>query len=109
MDNSAFLLKAKSWINNKLILSQKSDWYKKDSRRSSAIAHVKEKFATFLLYPTTYSVHQLALLFKRHEDLLMTILPVPNNPGYETAFKALVDLLKFAHDIIEDNDLKHML
>lgn len=109
MDNTTFLTKTKEWINNKIILSNTSQWYKTDAKRRSAIIHIQDKFATFLQFPAKFSVHQLAILLKRHEDLLLTVLPIPNNPSYEQAFNGLVKILKYATDIIEDKDLKHML
>ena len=109
MDNEKFLIRSRQWINNKLILANTSDWYKKDARRSSAIANVKDRFQGFLTYPSNFSINNLAVLLKRHEDLLLTIMPIPNNPSYQTAFNKLSEILKYATDIVTDQNLQHMI
>ena len=108
MDQETFKIRAKQWINNKLILANNSQWYKCTPRKD-AVLHVRNIFSTFLNFPSNYSIAQLAIQLKRHEDLLMIIMPIPNNPSYETALKSLSELMLFATEFIEQNNLKHML
>lgn len=108
MDSETFKANTKKWINHKFMIAHNSTWYKQ-ARQSAAIANIRERFNAFLLYPTSFSAHNLAVLLKRHEDLLLTILPIPKNPSYEQAFNSLAAILKQANDIIEANNLKHMV
>lgn len=108
MDAEVFKIRAKQWINNKLILANTSTWYKQAPRKD-AILHVKNLFGTFLNFPSNYSIAQLAIQLKRHEDLLLVILPIPHNPSYEKAFNTLSELMAFATEFIDNNNLKHML
>lgn len=108
ISNEQFREKAKNWINHKIILSQKSDWYKVKNRRD-AVFHIKNIFSSFLQFPSKYNLAQLALQLKKHEDILMIALPVPGNPSYETAFNSLTDLLNKANEIINEHNLQSLL
>lgn len=100
---------SRKWINHKLILAEKSrDWYNEPARRA-AMFFLKNKFSTFLQFPGSYNAAQLALFIKRHEDILMLALPIPNNPSYDTAFTQLTQLLKKSAEIIKQHDLESIL
>ena len=95
---------AKRWINHKLVLSHSSNWYKIPTRKC-AVIKVHERFNNFLLHSTQYSIYQLALLIKRNEHLLETILPIPSNPSYQNAETILRQLIKTSETIINQNNL----
>lgn len=109
LNEESFKLKAKAWLNNKFILAEKSQSYKVAPRKD-AVIHAKNLFADFLRFPAEkYSVAQLAVLLKRHEDLLLSIMPIPQNPSYEKAFNALSEILNYANNLINQKQLNHML
>jgi hypothetical protein len=108
MTNEEFKEKAKAWIHHKLILAKNSEWYAVNPRKD-AVFHVGNIFNAFLQFPKNYQVAQLALQIKKHEDLLMVILPIPNNPAYENTVSTLHDLLLKAWQIIEENNLQQLL
>ncbi len=108
MSNEEFLIKAKNWINHKIILSQKSTWYNRQPRKD-AICHIKNIFSSFLQYPLQYNVSQLAIQVKRHEELLMAVLPIPQNPTYQNAFNGLSQVLLKATEIIQQNNLQSLI
>ena len=95
---------AKTWINNKLILSQKSNWYKIPYRKMS-IVKIQDAFNGFLFNTANYSIVQLALLLKRNEALLENVLPIPSNPSYENSRHLLETLLNEAETIINTYNL----
>ena len=105
MTNEDFKMKFKKWLNHKLILSQKSQWYRQ-KRLQDAVQHVNNIFGTFLLYPSNYNVFQLAMQVRKHEDLLMVLLPIPNNPTYESAFNTLAELLMHAEELVKQQIAK---
>jgi hypothetical protein len=106
--NIQFTEKARTWLNNKIILSQKSHWYNL-RERNVAIYQVKSVFSSFLSFPTSYNTAQLALHIKRNEDLLLLILPNPHNPSYNNALSTLSDLIEYAGKIITENNLQELL
>lgn len=108
MTNQEFKTKARAWINHKLILANNSEWYRPQARKD-AIFHVKNLFSAFLQFPVQYNEAQLALQIKKHEDLLMNVLPVPNNPAYNTAFSTLADLLKKSTEILIQHNLQSLV
>lgn len=102
MSNEAtFIISAKNWIYHKVILSNVSKAYQEDKKKKSAMHHIQNKFGAFLKFPNNYSTGQIAILIKRHEDLLQAILPIPQNPTYESSLAALQLLIKQAETIIK--------
>jgi len=102
MSNEAtFVISCKNWIYHKIVLSAVSKSYQEDKKKKSAIFHIQNKFGGFLKFPNNYSTGQIAILIKRHEDLLQAILPIPQNPTYETSLAALQLLIKQAETIIK--------
>jgi len=104
MTQEQFITTTKTWINNKIILSQRSNWYKIPQRRA-AIFQVQAMFGQLLLNKAKTSAGQIAILLKRHEALLETILPIPSNPSYENSFKILKTLINEAENIINTYNL----
>lgn len=103
-----FRQKAKTWLNHKLILSKSSQWYK-NPRIFSAVEHVRAIFNNFLLSPGKYNVCELAIKIKKHEDILMAVLPMPGNPSYDNAFAALTQLIRYSSELIKQQHLEHLL
>lgn len=102
MSNEAkFVISCKNWIYHKVILSNVSRAYNDDKAKKHAMLHIQNKFGGFLKFPNNYSTGQIALLIKRHENLLEAILPIPQNPTYESSLAALQLLIKQAETIIK--------
>lgn len=108
ISNEQFKEKAKTWLNHKLILAKSSQWYKVHGM-PTRIEHLKNIFFPFLSLPNQYSVCQLAVHIKKHEDLLFAVLPMPGNPSYENALAMLTNLIEKATEIIETNQLQTLL
>lgn len=108
MDNEKFIIRTRQWLNHKFQLALHSEWYKQP-RQKAAVANVKDRFSAFLMYPNNFSVHHLAVLIKRHEDLLLTLMPIPKNPSYEQAFNSLAQIMEYANTIINNNQLRQMV
>lgn len=104
MTQTEFLSNSKTWLNHKLILSKSSNWYKTKGIKE-AIIYVRSNFADFLNSKGNYSAGQLAILIKRNEAVLETILPIPNNPSYEKSFLMLKELVNQAEQIINQFNL----
>lgn len=104
MTQQQFISKTKTWISHKLILANKSNWYKSPFKKD-AVIHVRARFANFLLNTTTHNAAQLAILVKRHEGLLETLLPIPSNPSYEKSFALFKTLIVEAETIIKTYNL----
>lgn len=104
MTQSQFTQKAKTWLNHKIVLSRSSNWYKIPYRKM-AVVKVQDNFTGFLIHTANYSVFQLAILLKRNEALLETILPIPSNPSYENSYQLLKTLLAEAESIINTYNL----
>jgi len=104
MTQAEFLSKARTWINHKLILSNSSHWYKTKGIKE-AVIYVRGHFADFLNTKANYSAGQLAILIKRHEGHLETMLPIPNNPSYENSLLLLKQLIAEAETIINTYNL----
>ncbi len=102
MSNDEFRTTFKKWLNHKIILSQSSVFYKD---KLTTVKVLKDNFSSFLTFSANYSVGQLALLIKRNQGLLEFILPIPNNPSYETAKLTLTQILDQANKIITENNL----
>lgn len=100
MNEPLFMNQSKSWLYHKFILSSKSGAYSDGPRKSAMIA-VKKLFTNFVNYPRKYSSGQIALLIKRHEALLETILPIPSNPSYENSLAVLQKLIVAAELILK--------
>jgi hypothetical protein len=104
MENLIFITQTKQWINHKLILANSSNWYKIPYRKM-AVVKVKDNFSDFLLNTTKYSVLQIALMIKRNESILETLLPIPSNPSYLTAIATFKCLVVEAEKIINQFNL----
>jgi hypothetical protein len=87
MNEPQFIIKVKQFLNHKLILH--------------AVFNIRDKFGTFLKFPNHYSTAQIAILIKRHENLLEIVLPIPQNPTYTTSLAALQTILHQAEQIIK--------
>lgn len=98
MTNEEFKTKTKKWLNHKLILAKKSNWYKQEKIRH-IVQYTQNIFNTFLMYPNEYNAYQLAMQLRKHENLLMGLLPVPKNPTYHSAFNALAEILQHAEQL----------
>ena len=105
MSEAQFTITLKNWINHKLILSEKSKAYQEDKKKKNAAINVRIKFTNFLNYPSKYSVGQLAIMIKRHEDLFAAILPIPQNPTFESSLNTLNSLIEQANQIIKHYNL----
>jgi hypothetical protein len=101
MNEPQFVIQTKNWIFQKLLIASKSksEEYKRPEF-VSALFHVNGKFGKFLKYPNQYSVGQLAILIKRHQELLEAILPIPSNTNYEKSLAALTKLIQESEQII---------
>jgi hypothetical protein len=95
-----FKEKAKTFLNHKLILGSVSHYYK-SSFRKPQIDRAKLIFGQFLTAYKSYPVGQLALLIKRHEDLIMAIIPIPGTPSYNTSVEIATQLITEASNIID--------
>lgn len=104
MSQTEFINQCNTWIKNKLLLSNKSHWYKIPYRHA-AIQKVKQIFGKHLYENIQFSAGQMALLIKRNEALLETILPVPNNPSYQNSALILKQLIEQAEKIINQYNL----
>lgn len=100
-----FIIQSKNWIFHKLILAEKSGAYKADETRRNAIRRIRDVFTAFLKFPNTYSAGQIALLIKRNEGLLETILPIPANPSYQNSLVVLHKIIEAAEQIIKEYNL----
>jgi hypothetical protein len=109
MSHDEFKKTVKQWINHKLILARRGACDYTQNPRRDAIFHVKSKFSDFLMFTKTYNVSQLALKMKQNEELLMNILPIPNNPSYDSAKTTIETLLATAHDILKEHNLLNLL
>lgn len=105
MSEAQFTNTLKNWIYHKLILSEKSKAYQEDQKKRNAAINLRSKFTNFLNYPNKYSVGQLAIMIKRYEGLLEAVLPIPNNPTYETSLVTLQQLIKQAQIFINHYNL----
>jgi len=107
MTQQEFREKAKNWLNNKIILSEKSpEWYKD---KTSALICIKHQFSSFLSFTQNYSVGDLALKIKRNEDLLFMLLPNPHNYSYNKALLTLNELLEYATDFVNSHNLQNLV
>lgn len=104
MNEPQFIIQAKNWIYHKIILSANSPAYNEPVKKNAMIS-VKKLFTNFLNYPSKYSAGQIALLIKRHESLLETVLPIPSNPSYENSLAALTKLIEAATKIMSHYNL----
>jgi len=104
MTQTEFISKSRTWLNHKIILSRSSNWYKTKGIKT-ALIYVQSNFASFLNTKGQYSAGQLALLIKRNEALLETILPIPNNPSYQNSLTVLNQLINEAENIINQYNL----
>lgn len=100
MNQAQFIIQTKNWLYHKFLLADKSKAFKDDRLKKSAMFHIKGKFEHFVKFPKNYSVGQLALLVKRNEALLESVLPIPSNPSYENSLAMLTSLVKEAEQII---------
>lgn len=105
MSEAQFVNQLRNWLNHKIILSRKSEAYIQDKKRKNAAINLTIKFSNFLNYPRNYSVGQLAIMIKRHEDLLASCLPIPQNPAYETSLATLEKLIDQAQKFINQYNL----
>lgn len=101
MTQRQFIEKTKTWVNHKIILSNKSNWYKSTFNKSS-MHHVKSIFTPIL---NNTNVCQLAIIIKRNESLLEAVLPIPNNPSYENSLLLLKQIIQEAENIIKTYNL----
>lgn len=105
MKEAQFVGQAIKWIRHKITLSNCSHWYKIPQRKA-AVLNVQKLFSQFLIHQTKYSSGQMAILIKRHEGLLETILPIPNNPSYQNSLAMLNNLIAEAENIINKYNLE---
>jgi Ni,Fe-hydrogenase I large subunit len=99
-----FAEKVKRFLNHKRKLATVSHYYKA-SFIAQRIQQLNQVFGDFLAHPKTYPVGQLAIKVKKYEDLLMAVLPVPNNPSYESSLHAAKELITEAHEILKQLNL----
>lgn len=105
MKEAQFVAQGIKWIKHKIILSACSHWYKIPYRKA-AVLNVQKLFSPFLIHQTKYSSGQMAILIKRHEAILETILPIPGNPSYLNSKQALNELITQAEIIINQYNLE---
>lgn len=105
MSEAQFANTLKNWIYHKLILAEKSAAYNQDKKKKNAANNLRIHFTNFLNYPNKYSVGQLAIMIKRYEGLLEAVLPIPQNPTYETSLATLHQLIKQAQIFINHYNL----
>lgn len=103
MSDVEFINQTKKWINHKLILANGSSFYNQPKTKA-AVFYVKQKFANLLYYQQKNAI-QLALTIKKHESLLETILPIPNNPSYQNSLIILQKLIQTAEHILKTNNI----
>jgi hypothetical protein len=106
MSDQLFKIEFKKWFLNKIILSQTSKFY---ANKGTTIKILKDKFSSFLTFADSYSVGQLALLIKRNQTLLESILPIPNNPSYDNAVIILNQLLEKSNEILTKHNLQNIV
>jgi len=106
MSEKQFKTEFKKWLQNKFILSQTSKWY---LNKGTTIKLLNDKFSSFLTFSDSYSVGQLALLIKRNQTLLESILPIPNNPSYDNAVIILNNCLNKANEILTQYNLTSLV
>lgn len=107
LKETEFRQKAKTFLNHKIILGNVSHYYK--SIKKNEVARLKLVFGPFLLVPKTYPLGQLALLIKRHEDLITALIPIPGNVAYETSMATATELIEKAGTIIDRLQLTELI
>lgn len=99
MTDLQFISQAKTWLSHKLILSEKSHWYKLPDK-AKAIQCIRATFGRFVIEPRTFSVQTLAQRIINNEDLLYVILPIPGNPAYEKSSELLSQLIQHSKQLL---------
>lgn len=91
--------KVKRYIKHKLILSEKSDWYKNAKQRISIdhAHYLMRSFCKDALYLTNKDVALLIIHNKQH---LLNILPAEKNPSYESSLTNYNELLTEAQQVL---------
>jgi hypothetical protein len=108
LKETEFREKAKTFLNHKLILANVSHYYK-CSFKKPQIDRIKLVFSAFLQVPKTYPLGQLALLIKRHEDLIINIIPIPGTPAYESSKNTAEYLIQKSGEIIDRLNLNELI
>jgi hypothetical protein len=109
-DNKAtlFIASARRFLNHKIILGEKSHYYQ-CSFKKQPLDRTKQIFGPMLSPLVHVPVGHWAIYIKRHEELLMAILPVPGSSSYESSLKTAHDLVKQASEIIDALNLNDLV
>ncbi|MDF2449427.1 MAG: hypothetical protein K0R26_1931 [Bacteroidota bacterium] len=104
MNELEFKAKSINWVNHKIVLSYKSNWYKLPWRKAAMIK-VNDAFAMVLRKGAKFSIGQLAVLITKNKELLHAVLPDPTNASYQTQVYILDALINEAEIIKQKYNL----
>lgn len=101
MTKNDFIKYFRVWLKHKKKLATVSKYYQSPLMRAR-MQKVNEVFGEFIVNSLTFSSGHLAVQIQKHKDLLIQILPHPNNKSYLKSEMLIHKYISESETILKD-------